>query len=377
MALIDSRSAISAVGQLLQAQLMAPRTSAATVDVGRVEAAAAAAGPKFNLFLYQVDVDGQLRNFPLDRGQRTPVWLVLRYLLTAFDVQKDSDSVTAHQLLGEGMLALQELNFQRPTTLPLADNPEPLKVTFDAADVELLSKVMQGTDERYRICVAFQVRPIMIAPSEVPSYAPLVRFVGQPADEGAVVIPSLGPRLTQVEPSRFEAGATLTLRGEDLSSAVQWVCLDDTCYPVTAAPGDELRTLIPADTTLSAGSYPVTVSRELPSGRMLVSNPVLGELQPTLVTAAPVLPLTNDGSGNFFGDLTLTGSRLGGPNDDIFVAFWRDGAVALMLEGTGVAAQNALTCTVGIDDALPPGAYRVILRVNGAQAQAAPEVDWS
>jgi hypothetical protein len=96
-----------------------------------------------------------------------------------------------------------------------------------------------------------------------------------------------------------------------------------------------------------------------------------------VATAAPVLPLTNDGSGNFHGNLTLTGNRLGGPTDTIFVAFWRDGDVALMVEATGVAAQNSLTVTVQLEDALPPGIYRIILRSNGAQARVTPEVDWS
>src|SRR5262245_51411934 len=124
MPLADSRSAIGAVGQMLQAQLAA-RTSVGITDIGRVEAAATggSGGPKFNLFLYQVDIDGFLRNTPLDAGQRPPVWLTLRYLLTAFDAGRESDSVEAHALLGEGMLALGELNYQRPAALALAENP--------------------------------------------------------------------------------------------------------------------------------------------------------------------------------------------------------------------------------------------------------------
>lgn len=375
MALADSRSAIGAVGMMLQAQLAA-RTSVGIIDVGRVEEAANSDGPKFNLFLYQVDIDGHLRNTPLDAGQRPPVWLVLHYLLTAFDIGRDSDSVDAHGLLGEGMLALEELNYQRPTSLPLADNPESLKITFDSGDVELLSKIMQGTDERYRVSAAFQVRPIMIAPSEPPSYAPLVLSVGPPTNEGVIVIPSLGPVLSEVEPAAFEAGDTITVHGEGLPGS-QLVCLGDTAFPVNAAPAGAVRAEIPIDTTLSPGTYPVTVARELPSGRLFASNAVAGTLRPTLDTAVPVLPLTDDGSGNFHGDLTLTGTRLGGPDDSIFVAFWRDGDVALMLEATGVAAQNSLTVTVPLDDALLPGAYHIILRANGAQAAATPEVDWS
>ena len=236
MALADSRSAIGAVGQMLQAQLAA-RTSVGIIDVGRVETAAASAGPKFNLFLYQVDIDGFLRNTPLDAGQRSPVWLTLRYLLTAFDTGRDSDSVDAHALLGEGMLALEELNYQRPAALALAENPEPLKITFDTGDVELLSKIMQGTDERYRVSAAFQVRPIMIAPSVPPSYAPPVLSVGPPANEGVVVIPSLGPVLDEIDPGVFEAGDTLTLTGQGLAGA-QWVCVGDTLFPITGAPAD-------------------------------------------------------------------------------------------------------------------------------------------
>jgi hypothetical protein len=376
MPLAATRNAIGAIDLLLRDQLVA-RTSVGTVDIGRVEQAAGSDGPKFNLFLYQVDVDGQLRNYPLDRGQRTPVWLVLRYLLTAFDTGRDSDSSDAHILLGEGMLALEEINFQRPTVAALVDNPEPLKITFDAADVELLSKVMQGSEEHYRVSAAFQVRPVLIAPSEPPSYAPLVLSVGPPADEGVVVIPSLGPVVEAVTPTRFEGGAMLTLSGHDFAGESQFVCLGDTCFPVIAAPAGAVQAQVPADTTLSAGSYPVTFAYDLPTGRRFFSNPVSGDLQPSLASAAPTLPLSVQPGGNLSGDLVLNGTRLGGPDDDIFVAFWRDGDVVLMVEVTGTAAQTALTVTVPVDQALVPGLYRIILRVNGVQAVAAPEVDWS
>lgn len=376
MPLANSRNAIGAVGELLRTQLAA-RTTAANVTVGRVEAAANSDGPKLNLFLYQIDVDGHLRNHPLDPGQRPPLWLVLRYLLTAFDLGRDSDSTAAHELLGEGVLALEEMNFQRPSAIQLADNPEPLKISFDAGNTDLLSRIMQSTDERYRLCTAFQVRPILIAPSEPPAYAPLVLSVGPPGDEGVIVIPSLGPVITELEPAAFDAGFTLTVRGIGLDSATQFVCLGEVPFPVTAAPDGTVQAAIPADTALSPGSYPVTVARELPSGRLFVSNALTGTLRPTLASASPVPPLTAEGGDTFSGDLTLTGSRLGGVPDGIFVAFWRDGAVALMLEATGTAAQNSLTVTVPPADALPAGSYAIILRINGAQALATPQVDWS
>lgn len=374
MPLPDTKDAIGAVSGLLR-DLLTARTSIATVDIGRPEASAATAGPKFNLFLYQIDMDASLRNHPLDRGQKPPLWLALRYLLTAFDSDRDSDSAGAHRLLGEGMGALQTLNFIEPVTTELADNPEPLKVTFDSADVDLLSKIMQGTDEKYRVSAAFQIRPVLIATGELPSYAPLVKSVG-PADQGPNVLPSLGPRLTAVEPAHFVAGDEIDLRGQDLDGSVDQACLDGHCFPVTAAPAGRLRVLIPSDTAISAGSYSITVSKPLPSGHRLTSNAVAGQLLPVLTTAVPGA-LTADVSGNLFGPLTLTGTRIGSPSDAIFVAFASDQGIVRMLEAPGAVNQDSYVVNVEVDDALPPGTYRILLRVNGAQAADAPKVDWS
>ena len=192
MALADSKQAIGAVGELLKNRLTLA-TNANTVDIGRPEEVSANNCPKLNIFLYQIDFDGQLRNYPLDEGQRAPLWIVLRYLLTAFDESKESDTSEAHQLLGEGMLALNEMNFIEPSVLALADNPEPLKLTFDGENPELLSKIMQGSDEKYRLSAAFQVRPVMIAPAEPPRYALPVKTIGPPAEEGVAIMPSLVP----------------------------------------------------------------------------------------------------------------------------------------------------------------------------------------
>jgi hypothetical protein len=376
MPLEQSRTAIGAVGELLRSRLTA-HTSAGSVDVGRPEVAAGSAGPKFNLFLYQVELDAFLRNQALDEGQSTPLWLVLRYLITAYDEGRESDSVAAHELLGAGMLALQELNFLQPDTVPaLADNPQSLKITFDNADVDLLSKLMQGTDERYRVSAAFQVRPVLIAPSEPPAYAPLVATVGPSGDEGVDVIPGMGPRLTSVEPEQFQIGDTVTVYGEDLGSVIEELCIGDQCYDITAAPEGRVQTVIPADTELSPGSHVILAVRTSPRGTRMCSNALLGTLMPTLQIAV-VGALSADMAGNLSGLITLTGERLGGPDDTIFVAFYRDGAVQLMLEGVGVVAQNSVSVTVPVDDALAPGNYRIFLRVNGAQAPASPEVNWS
>ena len=97
---------------------------------------------------------------------------MLKYLLTAFDGDENSDSAIAHELIGRGIAALHELNFlaldalvATDVRLALENNPEPLKLTFDETTADLLSKIMQGTDERYRLSIAFQMRPVMIVPA--------------------------------------------------------------------------------------------------------------------------------------------------------------------------------------------------------------------
>jgi hypothetical protein len=274
------------------------------------------------------------------------------------------------------MLALQELSILQPLAVELADNPQPLKISFDPADPELLSKLMQGgADEPYRLSAGFQVRPVLIAPGEPPSYAPLVQFVGEPADEGVAVIPGLAPVAHRLEPVQFEAGGTVSLYGDYVSEAIE-LCFGGTCYGVNAAPSGRVQATVPADTGLSPGSYAVNAVRLTPNGRRLASNGVLGVLRPRVSNALPGT-LVDEGGGRFSGTITLSGDHLGTADDSIFVAFYRDGVVDLMIEGSGVATQDSVTAVVSADQALPVGNYRIILRANGAQALLMPEVDWS
>src|SRR5262249_41609333 len=180
MSLADSGMAIGAVTRLLQDHLL---RRSFVVSIGKPEDAADTdtAAPKLNLFLYETTFDAQLRNVQLRDGEPPPLWLVLKYLLTAFDGDKGSDTPGAHDLLGRGMAALHELNFLRldPSVdsnvrLALENNPEPLKLTFDETNHDLLAKIMQGTDERYRLSVAFQLRPVMIVPASLPRSSLLV-----------------------------------------------------------------------------------------------------------------------------------------------------------------------------------------------------------
>jgi Pvc16 N-terminal domain len=375
MPLLSTRDAIGAVSEAVRSQLQSRCLVLTTVKRPEV-AALEEVGAKLNLFLYQIDFDPHLKNHSLDEGQPPPLWLVLRYLITAYDAGNDSDTVAAHNLLGTGLACLQTMNFLNPVVPALADNPEPLKLSFDSSDVELLSKVMQGSEEKYRISAAFQVRPVLIAPDVPPSYAPLVLTVGPPGAEGVAVLPSMGPVLKQITPLRFEAGAMLEFAGDGINSSIESVLIGSMELSVIAAREGAVKILVPNVPTISAGFQPACVARRLPSGRQQTSNPLFVSLLPTLTTAVPgVLTLNPDNL--LFGSITITGERLGGVDDSIFVAFYRDGIVALNLEVTGTALQNSLVVNVVTGNALSPGTYYLILRVNGAQATLTPEVDWT
>lgn len=386
MSLAASSEAIGAVSELLKVQLAA-RTGINAVAVGRPEdaskAAVVGAGGSFNLFLYRISVDANLRNRPLDAGQAPPLWLVLHYLLTAFD-GPESDSTVAHKLLSRGMLALNAMSVIRPdaTNTVLASNPDPLRLTFDEADVEMLSKIMQGSDEKYRVSAAFQVRPVMLAPTDAPpAYALPVKTIGKPLPspqlyEGATVLPSLGAQVSAIEPVRFSAGQAIVLRGTDLAGYDQIQVGASTYAAATTADGG-LTATIPLADTIAAGTYPVCVARTLPDGHTLSSNAVAGHLLP-LVTgvnlAGPLTPVM----GKLFGSFIVHGSQLGAPDAGIYAALYLNGKAQLLLEPQAGGTTTTLGFAISDTQALPADPnYRVILRVNGEQALDSPVLNWT
>jgi len=390
MALADSGRAIGAVTRLLQDHLI---RRGFEVSVGKPETAADTnTAAKVNLFLYETSFDPSLKNLSLREGEPPPIWLTLKYLLTAFDDREESDSAAAHELLGQGLSALQELNYLRldglvapDVQLALENNPEPLKLTFDESSVDLLSKIMQGTDERYRLSVAFQMRPIMIVPGRTPrssllvgvDYTAIPQSVIGEEGIGLTVIPSLGPYLQRVDPPAFEVGAEVDVFGEDLNSDDIEVVLGNVILtPVLRFPGRLHATVegdpggnpqgpIASGTTLSAGEMPVIVRRRLSPTRTRSSNLLAVRLLPTLSTAAMIA-----------GDLVLTGLLLGSDSDDVMVSLYRsiDGVTVRTFDAVIATADQQTLTVAGVVGAVSSGNYRVILRVNNQQAKMSPEV---
>ena len=377
------------------------------VTVGRPETPSGNGGttPRLNLFLYEIQFDPSLRNYELDTGQNPPLWLVLKYLLTAFDENNNSESIGAHMLLGEGLRALQSASFlQLGSTASilstLNDNPEELKLTFDQTPSDLLSKLMQGPDDKYRCSVSFEIRPVMLVPSEPVSYTLLVGIDYQAGniirdDRGVMVdvLPSLGPTLNSLTPTTLEASptSTLTLRGNDLNSSGLAVKFGSVELPATMQTPNSIACRVNGTLLngrlISAGSHPVSVFQVVPSGRRRSSNLLVANLLPILdaVTVSNLTPVEPaNPNSDVYAQLDFQGSLLGTVEDDIFLALYRDGKTVKFFDALTVLPaspptppaplQTHLQLAMQSSQALPPGEYRVILRVNAQQAKNSPTI---
>ncbi len=389
MARADSQRAIGAVTRLLQEHLI---RRGFTVTVGKPERAALIdSTAKLNLFLYETMFDGSLRNHQMSPGDRPSIWLALRYLITAFDDEEQSDSAAAHELLGRGLMALQELNFlgldaalDNAVRLALEQNPEPLKLTFEESNPDLLSKLMQGSDETFRLSASLQVRPVLLLPSE-PTQSSLlvgVDYSTTPATEigvdgiGVAVSPTMGAALDRVEPLMFEPGEIVTLYGRDLHLAGLEAVLGDTALRVTGqwaermtveieatAPGPAGAGRIVSGLGPSAGEHPLKLREARPGGRFRSSNLLTARLRPVVA------------DGNLNGnDLVLNGQLLGGNADDVSVALFGDGVAVRVFETVVTRADQTRMRVVDAVAGTDPGAYLVIVTVNGVQARVSPQV---
>jgi hypothetical protein len=388
MSLADSGRAIGAVTHLLQDHLI---RRGFDVTVGKPEDAASnESNTKLNLFLYETTFDAHLKNVQLRRSEPEPLWLTLKYLVTAFDVDEDSDSAAAHELLGRGISALYELNFLSldglaapDVRLALENNPEPLKLTFDDTSPDLISKIMQGKDERYRLSVAFQMRPVMIVPGTEPHYSLLVGVDSTTTPPTIIgedgvhidVLPTLGPRLDRAEPIAVEAGQPFTIFGDDVNEASLEVRLGQVPLTVQSRRVDRLNVIADGDpegnpqgpvasgSAISAGERPLVLRRQITPTRTRSSNVLLMRLLPMVSTATVAA-----------GDLSITGLLLGTDSDDVVVAFYQNGKTVRLFDTVTTSPNQQTLGVAGVADAVPSGAYRAVVVVNGQQARVSPPV---
>jgi hypothetical protein len=396
MAYADTAEAIGEVSELIRARLQAEST--VPTYVGRPEPPTDGVA-RLNLFLYETVLDPTLKNFSPDEDNAPPLWLVLKYLITSFDEQGKSDTVKAHRALSKGIQALQGLNFLSGSTqLALQPNPEKLKITFDAISSDLIAKIMQGPDEKYRFSMGFQVRPVMIAAREEPSYALLVGVDYTTAPPAVVgeelihipVLPAMGALISRLEPAKFEARETVTIFGEALNIGELFVRVGSVDIGTSMQKSTSLKFKLASSgisgQKISAGSHAVTVVQKLPGGRYRSSNMLVGALLPQVDTVTTQGALSTQ-NGYITGVLKVSGQHLGRVGDDIVLALFQSGKVIKVLEGKVAQAaaadvmfvvsadQSELTVTIRKADRLAPGVYRSIMRINGQQARLSPEVN--
>ncbi|HFE44845.1 MAG TPA: DUF4255 domain-containing protein [Nannocystis exedens] len=393
MALSDTSTAIGAAAQLLSYQISL-RTGA-HVTVGPVEETTSTSGARLNLFLFETAVDASMRSVALDAGQAPPLWLVLRFLLTAFDSGGKSDTVAAHRVLGAGLGALQALAYlplegvSADDFAALRPNPEPLKISTLETNSELLSGLFGGSEDRYRLSVAFELRPVMIAPLAPAAYGLLVG-IDYEADavigEQAVAItlgPGLQPTIEQIVPSSAALGEQVRIYGEGITAELL-ADLEGVELPLTITTEGTilfgLDSLQLTGNRISAGSRSLRVIRQLPSGRRRSSRPVVFDLQPTVdgVAVSDVTALVaSDPSSPLTATLTIDGALLGNADDDVFVGLYRDGVARGSFDDLSDLpgpAQTRRRLVIPEVKALAAGSYRLILRVNGVQARQSPEI---
>jgi hypothetical protein len=396
MALVHTSKAIGAVSKAIKERL--DNVSGATVSIGRPDKLVGTP-PLLNLFLYEIQYEPNLKNTPLNDGEKPPLWLVLKYMMTAFIDKETSDSADAHELLGRVLRLLQQDDLLSLKALPgaiveaLDSNPSELHLTMDEGNSDLLAKVMQGPDEKLRLSICFQVRPVMIAPADPPNYSLLVGVDYTqppvsltPAPVGLDVIPSMGASIETIFPTGFEVGEEVTIRGTDLHLSNLAVKLGPVELPVTMQRPDELRfkvdPAIIAASGISAGSHPVTLVQTLfGTGKKRGSNAVIANLVPTLNSAAivgAVQPGVAPPPDTAFATIDLSGLLLGKEEDDAVVAFYRDGIVFKIFDVFDPVPppdpQTVRRFAMTQNDAIEEGDYFIILKVNGQQAPQSPVV---
>ncbi len=394
MALGDTGLAIGAVSRFLAAQLTAALSTQSpyfpTISIQRPQMdAGTVTQARLNLFLYEVQIDPAMRNIPLTPGRPTPLWVVLRYVMTAFDATGESDTDLAQDVLGMGMQFLMGLNSVLAGSLGVAalqDNPEPLKLTFDEGTPELLSRLMQGPDDKYRCSVPFQIRPVLIAPTDPPTGG--TQLVGIDYLSSMTVglsgihnfvLPNLGPQVETAAPLAVALGDTLTLTGSNLDLPNLSVVFGPAQLspnmqrPATLSALLRVGTLDP--TKISAGSQPVYVTLSLPAGPTLSSG-VLGVMLLPTVSSMTLsnLQAVSVSNPNVYGTVSISGQMLGTAQDYIEFCLVQNGTVVLLLDKIDPsfslpADQSALRYVIPSGNAVPPGVYLGILRVNGAQAR--------
>jgi Pvc16 N-terminal domain len=317
----DSR-AIAAVTETLRSIIDAgvktvdPGAQAITTPPHEISAAE---NLRVNLFLYQLQVDGALRNtdpphvLPGETG-RPALPVVLQYIVTPY--VSDGDDVKAHRLLGATLQALH--SHERLTATDLADHApysdvsrqvEYVRVSWQPIDDREIYSLWSVFQAPYRISAAFEARVVLID-STVAGTAPVPVLTRGADGRGPVVSGSVGlPEITQVlalngQPSVL-AGESVTLQGSMLQAQTVTVVLT---HPLLTDPVEEQPTS--ATPTEVVFTMPATLPAGFGTVTLRLESPGAGP-QPTTVQPLAIAPKLTDlpvtvAGGSGLTDVTVT-----------------------------------------------------------------------
>jgi Pvc16 N-terminal domain len=332
--------------------------------------------PQVNVFLYQAEIDGALRNTdpvnvaPGESGQPA-LPLILHYLITPY--APNADDIQAHRLLGAALQAVHSHPVLTPTDLadaaPFSDishQVESVRICWQPLDDKDIYSLWSIFQAPYRISTAFELRVVLID-STVAGSAPLPVLTRGSTGRGPVVNASVGyPEITSViaplgQPSALP-GEQVSLLGAGLAATTVTVLLS---HPVLAAPisitpdratGNEVLFTVPAGAPAGFGT--VALSLSTPGTSDLLSNDVPFGVSPKITSRLPATVAASRNAAAF----TVTCSPT-----------VRAGQHAILLIGSSpvtapsiTADTTSLTFTVG---PMPAQAYPLRLRIDGADSR--------
>ncbi|MFX0092141.1 MAG: Pvc16 family protein [Candidatus Hodarchaeota archaeon] len=394
MSLSNTSDAIGAVTALIHNELIGADL---TVDVGFPRSDPPP--QSFFLILYEIVFDSSLRNVPLDRIQPPPIWLVLKYILISYDVAnkdiEDRDTFKSYNDMGRAIRVLNNINHLNIPSYgwvedALTPNPETLKLTFDQASPELVSRILGNVNERYQFSINFQVRPVLITSERIvrPAYRvgidsrtqPEV-VIGQDGVSISVYCPFKPPIIEKIFPQEFEfineeinniefnvEEKIMIIRGEGLKHPNLFIRIGSTDFEIGRS-NDPIRlewniryediNSLPARTHLLSIVQKEQSVENISRAKAINIIPYITES-----------PVSNQGS-----DIALVGRFLGRDNDIKRVIFSPEPegeSIEPSPEFTCSSHQRNLIIRISEPTSISCGIYRLFLKINDQDARQAP-----
>lgn len=332
--------------------------------------------PRVNVFLYQAEIDGALRNVPpagVAPGEtgRPALPLCLYYLITPY--APDADDVQAHRLLGGALMALHSHPLLTPADLAdaapysdIAHQVESVRITWQPLDDKDIYSLWSVFQAPYRVSAAFELRVVLID-STVAASAPLPVLRRGADGSGPAVAPSLehpGPEITSAVPPGGQStalpGEKVRVLGVGLAGAVEVrfshpVLLAPLTFPLDEVGDSQVTFTVPADAPAGFGTVALSIRTGGP-GDWFTNESPLG-IGPEITSE---LPATVAAQHSVRLTVTCRPPVRAGQN------------AALLIGGTAVPAPPVTATTSDLAFTVGPlaaGSYPLRLRVDGADTR--------